>query len=147
MILVDTNVLVYAYRKDSVAHEDYEAWVETLLNGDESFGMSDSVLAALIRIVTNPRIYVVPSELDEVLAFVSQIRDHSHCVSVTPGVRHWSLFTTLCQQLNARGNMVPDAWLAALAIEHGCEWITTDRDFARFPGLRWRHPFKPKRGA
>lgn len=59
---------------------------------------------------------------------------------MSPGERHWEIFTRLCRSARARGNLVPDAYLAALAIESGTEWITTDRDYARFPGLRWRHP-------
>ena len=61
-------------------------------------------------------------------------------VEVVPGERHWAIFSRLCREAGARGNLIPDAWFAALAIESGCEWITTDRDYARFPGLRWRHP-------
>jgi hypothetical protein len=61
---------------------------------------------------------------------------------VTPGSRHWTLFLDLCRKAGAKGNLVSDAYHAALAIESGCEWITTDRDFARFPGLRWRTPFE-----
>lgn len=67
--------------------------------------------------------------------------DQPNCVAVQPGPRHWDIFTTLCQQADATGNLVPDAWFAAMAIESGCEWITTDRDYARFKGLRWRPPF------
>jgi toxin-antitoxin system PIN domain toxin len=79
-------------------------------------------------------------ELSAALAFVEEVRDQPNCVIVRPGPRHWELFTDLCRRVNARGNLVPDAYLAALAIESGSEWITTDRDYARFPGLRWRHP-------
>jgi predicted nucleic acid-binding protein len=64
--------------------------------------------------------------------------DQPHCQIIEPGPRHWSIFTGLCRSANAYGNLVPDAWLAALAIESGCEWITNDRDYARFKGLRWR---------
>ena len=63
-----------------------------------------------------------------------------NCIPVTPGARHWNIFTGICASIGARGNLIPDAWLAALAIETGSEWITTDRDYARFEGLRWRHP-------
>jgi hypothetical protein len=61
-------------------------------------------------------------------------------VTLAPGERHWDIFQRLCREVNAKGNLIPDAYLAALAIESGSEWITTDRDYARFPGLRWRHP-------
>jgi toxin-antitoxin system PIN domain toxin len=78
------------------------------------------------------------------LTFVRAIRDAPNAVAIEPGPRHWDLFERLCVQGGAKGNLVADAYLAALAIESGCEWITTDRDFARFPGLRWRHPFDPR---
>ena len=64
----------------------------------------------------------------------------NNAVTLAPGERHWDIFQRLCREANAKGNLIPDAYLAALAIESGAEWITTDRDYARFPGLRWRHP-------
>ncbi len=70
-----------------------------------------------------------------------EVRDRANCVVVEPGERHWEIFTRLCQDTHAKGNLIADAYLAALALESGSEWITTDRDYARFPGLRWRHPF------
>jgi predicted nucleic acid-binding protein len=69
------------------------------------------------------------------------LRSRPNCVPVAPGVRHWNIFINLCESVRAKGNLVPDAYFAALAIESGCEWITTDSDYARFSGLRWRHPF------
>jgi len=68
------------------------------------------------------------------------LRGLANCVPVAPGLRHWEIFRALCSEARARGNLVPDAYLAALAIESGCEWISTDRGFSRFKGLRWRHP-------
>lgn len=78
--------------------------------------------------------------MDLALAFAEQVRGRPGCVSIGPGRRHWGIFSELCLSSGAKGNLVADAWLAAIAIESGCEWITTDRDYARFPGLRWRHP-------
>jgi predicted nucleic acid-binding protein len=69
------------------------------------------------------------------------VLEPDHCSAVQPGQRHWAIFDDLCRRSKATGNLVPDAWFAALAIESGCEWITNDRDYARFPGLRWREPF------
>jgi toxin-antitoxin system PIN domain toxin len=94
----------------------------------------------MVRIVTNPRAFRQPSALDEALAFAAALLDRSDCLVVGPGARHWEIFARLCRESGARGPLVPDAYFAALAIESGCEWITTDRDFARFKGLRWRHP-------
>ena len=104
--------------------------------------MSDFVLSGFVRVVTHPGIFAVPSPIDLALAFAEEIRGRVNRVAVSPGRRHWSIFTELCLSAGAKGNLVPDAWLAALAIESGSEWITTDRDYARFPGLRWRHPLE-----
>ncbi len=95
--------------------------------------------------MTHPRIFDPPSPLDAGLAFVREVRERPNCVSVAPGPRHWDIFTRLCHDAGAKGNLVPDAYLAALAIESGCEWVTTDRDDARFPGLRWRLPLAESR--
>lgn len=81
-----------------------------------------------------------PTPLDEALAFVETLRSLPNCVSVSPGPRHWNIFQRICREADAKGNLVPDAYLAALAIETGSEWITTDRDFSRFPGLKWTTP-------
>jgi toxin-antitoxin system PIN domain toxin len=99
-------------------------------------------LSAFMRIVTHPRIFRTPTPLQEALRAVSTLRGQPNCVPISPGPRHWEIFADLCRKAEARGNLVPDAYLAALAIESGCEWITTDRDYSRFPGLRWRHPLR-----
>jgi toxin-antitoxin system PIN domain toxin len=140
MRLFDVNVLIYAADRRCVDHERYVNWLESLVQGNEPFGVAEIVLSAFLRIVTNPRILKQPMDLNAALEFVARIREHDHCIVIHPGPRHWGLFIDLCRRVNARGNLVPDAYLAALAIESGSEWITTDRDYARFPGLRWRHP-------
>lgn len=140
MVFPDVNVLVYAHRRDAVDYERYSAWLRQLVESDEAYGMSDLVLSGFIRIVTHPRIFNPPSSTDEALAFARALWQQPNCVPIAPGPRHWDIFTGLCRRAGARGNLVPDAYLAALAIESGSEWITTDRGFARFPGLRWRHP-------
>jgi toxin-antitoxin system PIN domain toxin len=141
MILPDVSILLYAFRRDSVRHDEYHAWLDRTVNGDAPFGIAPQTLAALARISTHPRIYVNPSDLDEVLRFCDAIVEAPNCTVVQPRERHWSIFTDLCRQARVKGNLVQDAWFAALAIEWGCEWITTDRDYARFPRLRWREPF------
>ena len=110
------------------------------MNSDMAYGLSDLVLSGFLRVVTHPRVFRQPSPLEAALAFASEVRDRHNCSPVTAGERHWEIFTRLCRDVGARGNLVADAYLAALAIESGSEWITTDRDYARFPGLRWRHP-------
>ena len=140
MILADVNVLVYAHREDAENHAAYRGWLEGVVNADEAYAVSDLVLSGFVRVVTHPRVFREPSPLPDALAFAGQLLDQPHCVSVRPGPWHWEIFARLCRESGARGNLVPDAFLAALAIEAGCEWITTDRDFSRFKGLRWRHP-------
>ncbi len=140
MILPDVNVLVYAHREDAQNHPRYRAWLEGVINGDEAFGIAEMALSGFLRVVTHPRVFNPPSPLEAAIAFADQIRGQPGCVVVAPGPRHWLIFTRLCRESNARGNLIPDAYFAALAIESGSEWITTDRDYGRFPGLRWRHP-------
>ncbi len=113
-----------------------------LVGSDSAYGISDLVLSGFLRVVTHPRVFRDPTPLDTALAFTAEVRDRPNCIPVSPGARHWDIFTRLCREAGARGNLVPDAFLAALAIESGSEWITTDRDYARFPGLRWRHPLE-----
>jgi toxin-antitoxin system PIN domain toxin len=140
VILPDVNVLVYAHRSDAGLHDEYRSWLEEAVAGPGPFGLSDLVLSGFLRIVTHPGIFVHPTPLSEARAFVQVLRERENRVAVEPGPRHWSIFVDLCQQARARGNLVPDAWLAALAIESGMEWVTTDGDFRRFPGLDTRHP-------
>lgn len=140
MILPDVNVLVYAHREDAPGHAAYREWLEAVINSDQAYGLSDLVLSGFLRVVTHPRVFDPPSTMDQALAFAEEVRNQPNCVPVAPGPRHWNIFTGLCQTAGVKGNLVPDAYLAALAIESGSEWITTDRDYSRFPGLKWRHP-------
>jgi toxin-antitoxin system PIN domain toxin len=98
------------------------------------------VLSGCLRILTHPRVFDPPTPAAQALAFVRQVREHELAVVLAPGRRHWEIFFGLCSKTSARGNLVADAFLAALAVETGSEFLTTDRDFAQFPGLRWRHP-------
>lgn len=142
MMLFDVNVLIYAHREDAEEHEQYLRWVDGVINSDLTYGISELVLSGFLRIVTHPRIFITPSRLEDALIFANQLRDRPNCVRVSPGPRHWNIFQGLCRQVRARGVTVPDAYLAALAIETGSEWITADGGFGRFPGLRWRHPLR-----
>jgi hypothetical protein len=144
MILPDVNVLVFAHREDAVDHPRYRQWLEAILQSGQPYGISDHVLSGFLRVVTHPRVFAPPSPIRSALDFVRQVREQPHCRLIVPGPRHWQIFTGLCQSLAAAGNLVPDAWFAAMAIESDCEWITTDRDYELFPGLRWRHPLTGK---
>jgi hypothetical protein len=140
VILTDVNILVHAFRTDSPEHLTCRAWLDDVVNGDARYGMAPQVLSGVIRITTHPKVFAMPSSLDEVLQFSDILLDQPHCVIIEPGERHWRIFKRLCTAADARGNLVPDAWFAALAIESGCEWITLDHDYARFPDLQWRVP-------
>ncbi len=137
---MDVNVLVYAHREDAPDHAAYRTWVEEIVNGNASWAFSEHVLSGFVRIVTHSRIFDPPSPLGTAMTFCHSLRMSPTSVKVSPGDRHWGIFERLCTSAGAKGNLIPDAYFAALAIESGCEWITTDRDFSRFPGLRWRHP-------
>lgn len=94
----------------------------------------------MLRVVTHPRIFEAPTPIEQAIEFAQSLLSTPNCVTVTPGPRHWGIFTGLCKATSASANEVPDAYLAALAIESGSEWITTDRGFSRYEGLHWRHP-------
>ncbi|MCI0351813.1 MAG: type II toxin-antitoxin system VapC family toxin [Acidobacteriales bacterium] len=141
MLLIDVNVLVRAHRPDAERHGDCRNWLEQTLQTEEAVGFSELVLSAVIRIVTHRGIFAAnPTPLRTAIEYVEQLREHPSAVLLSPGARHWQIFTQLCRVVEARGNLITDAYFAALAIESGADWITTDRDYARFPGLRWRHP-------
>jgi uncharacterized protein len=140
MMLLDVSVLVYAHWKQAPEHERYRHWLHEAAGSEAAFGLSDLVLSGFLRVVTHPRIFTPPSPLEDALHFVTRLRDQPNCVNVAPGPRHWDIFVRLCREAGARGSLVPDAYHAALAIESGSEWITTDGDYGRFSGLRWRHP-------
>jgi toxin-antitoxin system PIN domain toxin len=140
MILPDVNVLVYAHREDAPDHLAYREWLEGVINSDQAYGMADIVLSGFLRVVTHPRVFSPPSTIEQALTFVDNVRNQSTCVLISPGSRHWTIFERLCRRANVKGNLVPDAYLAALAIESGSTWITTDRDYSRFHQLKWQHP-------
>ncbi len=140
MMLVDANVLVYAHNVNADRHLEYRGWLHEMLAGPEPYAVSDFALNGMVRVITDRRIFSPPTPLPRALAFADEIRNQPHAEVVNPGPRFWPIFTDQCGKAGAVGKLIPDAYLAALAIEHGCELITTDGDFERFPGLRWRHP-------
>jgi toxin-antitoxin system PIN domain toxin len=140
MMLMDANVLISAHRPDADRHQDYRDWMTDLVNSPEPYAVADFALLGMVRIVTNPRIYPNPTPAHIALEFADLVRGQPQAMVVAPGARFWSIFLSLCDAVGARGNLIPDAYLAALAIEHGCEFVTADSDFRKFPGLRHRHP-------
>jgi toxin-antitoxin system PIN domain toxin len=140
MILPDVNVLIYAFRKGVPHHAACRAWLDAVVLDAAPFGISPLALAALVRITTNQRSYAPSSSLEDALGFCDDLLNQPHCQIVEPGERHWDIFKRLCIETDTHGARVTDAWYAALSIEWGCEWITFDRDYARFPGLKWQVP-------
>ncbi len=127
-------------RTDTAHHAVCKPWLDNIVSSDAQFGMSPLALSAVARITTNPRIFKQPSPVDEVFAYCDSLLNQPHCGIVRPGERHRTIFARLCIGTGTLGPRIADAWFAALAIEHGCTWITYDRDYARFPGLDWRQP-------
>ncbi|MDP7112834.1 MAG: type II toxin-antitoxin system VapC family toxin [Myxococcota bacterium] len=145
MRMPDVNVLIYAHREDGhPEHAAYARWMTELATGAEPFALSSVALSGLVRIVTNPRVFRRPSTVDEVFGFVAELRQRPTARLLTPGPDHFDIFEDLCRRSDATGKLVADAYHAALAIEHGCTWASTDADFARFPGLRWEHPLRDR---
>jgi len=147
VILPDVNLLVLAHRGEMARHEEANDWLQRVIKGDAAFGMSELVLSGVLRVITNPRIFDEPTPTVQGVAFLSFLVEQPHCVRLRPGVRHFDLFVQLCARAAARGNLVADAYHAALAVEHGCEWLTLDRDFARFEDVNWRDPLAGSPGA
>lgn len=140
MLMPDVNVLVYAHREDTDHHDRNASWVSRTATGDQPFALSELVLSGFIRVVTNRRIFREPSSTADALAFVEQLTARPTCRLVRSGPRQLGIFLDLCRDLDLAAGLVADAYHAALAIEHGCTWVTNDTDFARFAGLTWATP-------
>jgi toxin-antitoxin system PIN domain toxin len=142
VILPDVNVLVYAYRPEALRHDAYATWLEDVVAGREPLALHDAVLSGFLRVVTNPRIFPdEPTPTSVALEFVHRLLRAKRARWMPSGHRTWDVFGQLVEADRAiRANLVPDAHLAAAAIAHGCRLATTDRGFARFPGLRWFDP-------
>lgn len=140
MLLPDVNVLVYAHRLESPEHARYASWLRALAAGPEPFALSELGASGFVRIVTNPKIWDEPTSTEDALEFIERLRHRSNARLLTHGPASWEAFARLCRAARASGKLVADAYHAALAIEHGCELVTADGDFARFAGLRYRHP-------
>jgi uncharacterized protein len=138
--LLDVNILVHLHREDADRHEAIRDWIHTSLQGHQPVAVSDLTLSGCLRVLTHPKIFKQPTPLDLTLRFIEEFRSHPQVHVIHPGPGHWGRFVELCRKVDARGNLVPDAYHAALAMEQDCEWISMDRGFARFPGLRWQHP-------
>jgi uncharacterized protein len=145
VIAPDVNVLLYAFREDSARHEEYRAWLQAALGGSDRVALFEPVLSSVVRIATHPAIYRTPTPRHAVEGFIDACLAAPGAMAIRAEAQHWGLFRELCTRADARGNLVQDAYLAALALEHNCTYITTDRDFAKFPRLRWQHPLDHER--
>lgn len=140
MILLDANLLVYAHVASAPVHDRARAWLEERLNGPAPVGLPWPSLLAFLRLVTNPRVFERPEPVADAWR---QVQEWLACPPVwipQPTDRHQQVLGALLVAHGIRPNLVPDAHLAALSIEHGLVLCSTDGDFARFPGLRWEDP-------
>jgi toxin-antitoxin system PIN domain toxin len=138
MRMIDVNVLIYAHRADDPSHAFYRPWLERLASGPEPFALSLEVATAFVRIVTHRRFPGGPTPLPQAMAVIDTLRLAPGCRLLAAGERHWELFRGLCESARATGKQVGDAHHAAIALEHGCIWVTRDTDFEAFvpTGLR-----------
>jgi uncharacterized protein len=140
MILIDANLLLYAYDPNAAEHEASREWLEATLSGSALVRFSWLTLWAFLRIMTSPRVFERPLTIAEAEEHVSAWLAQPSAGILEPGERHWQILRQLARDGQASGPLVMDAALAAIAIEHGATLCTTDRDFARFPGLTWMNP-------
>lgn len=140
MRCVDVNVLLDAHRPDGSRHEVVRAWLEAARVAPEPLGVPRLVASGFLRIVTHPRVFREPTPIDMALTFLEALYASPAVVPVEPEERHWAIFTGLVADLELRGNDIPDAYLAAMAIEQGATFVTSDRGFARFPDVRLARP-------
>lgn len=137
MILPDVNVLIYAFRADTPQHDRCAAWLREAVTGGTGLALCDTVIASFLRIVTHPKIISPPAPIERALEFAHWLIDNPRVHWLGPATSTWEIFERIsADDHGVRGNLVPDAYLAALCLAHGAEIATTDRDFARFEGLR-----------
>ncbi|MBZ5608344.1 MAG: type II toxin-antitoxin system VapC family toxin [Acidobacteriia bacterium] len=140
MILVDTNILIYAVNRDAVLYQRAKSWLESAFSKTDTIGFSWNVLLAFLRITTRPGLFGRPLPPETAFDVIASWLDEPSATLVHPGPRHLHILRALLVTVGTGGNLTSDAHLAALAIEHGAEICTLDSDFARFPGLKWRNP-------
>lgn len=138
MYLLDVNVLVASHRSDHVHFGIARAWLDEMLDRDDDFSVPSTVWGSFLRLTTDSRVFPQPLTLDELFEFVSGVRSQPTCRDAEPGPRHLDLLSDLCREGGVSGSLIPDAILAAIALEHNCEIVTFDTDFARFPSVRFR---------
>ncbi len=140
MILVDANILIYAHATTFQQHTRAREWLDTKLSGHERVGLPWSSLLAFLRIVTNPRVFEKPESIDDACQQVVEWLDCRVSWIPEPTTEHAEVLRRMLSESGAQGNLIPDAHLAALAVEHGLTLCSSDCDFSRFPDLLWHNP-------
>lgn len=140
MLLFDVNVVLASHRADHPDHGPVHAWFEAVLDGEEPFTVPLTVWGSFLRLTTNRRIFMIPTPRADAFAFVDATRAQPLHVEIGPGPRHLAVLRRLCEEADVSGDLVPDAVIGAIAVEFGCEVVTLDHDFARFPSVRHRRP-------
>jgi hypothetical protein len=140
MVLWDVNLLLYAAVERSAHHGRCRLLLQSLLEGSSGFAVSELILSAVVRIASHPKVFDPPFPPAKAFAFCNSLLSQAATVPIAPGPRHWRIFQDLVEASGVQGAEVTDAYLAALAMEHGCRFWTADTAFGRFPGLRWHNP-------
>ncbi|MBF0493296.1 MAG: PIN domain-containing protein [Deltaproteobacteria bacterium] len=138
MILCDVNIFINLYLTHNSEHKKIKSWFEEFLLSGENFAYSELVLSSFLRIISNPKMTKFAVPIDSALKFTDKIMQITHAISIRPGVKHWNIFSNYCSSLKLKANLIPDAYLAALAVEHECTWVSQDEDFKIFPNLDWK---------
>ena len=136
MLLLDVNVVLAAHRSDHPQHGVVRPWFDQLIAGDDAFTVPVTVWASFLRLATNRRIFDVPTPRADAFSFLAATCAQPHHLLIGPGPRHLAVLREVCDDGDAVGDLVPDAVIGALAVEHSCEIVTLDRDFARFSSVR-----------
>jgi toxin-antitoxin system PIN domain toxin len=138
--LLDVNVVLAAHRDDHPHFEVARRWLEELLVARSPFSIPDLVVGSFLRVATNRRVFAIPTPVGDAFEYLRALRGQPAHVNLGPGPDHLGILERICRDADIAGDLIPDAQLAAIAVEHGCELVSFDRDFARFEGLRWIRP-------
>jgi len=140
VIVIDANLLIYSYDLDSAHHKKSHSWLEEALSGVEPVGLPWQSVSAFLRVITNRRLSGMRVSLQQAVQVVDEWLQQPNVQILVPADQHWSVLRQMILEGQASGPLVSDAEIAAITIEHGAVLHTADRDFARFPGLRWKNP-------
>jgi uncharacterized protein len=142
VIVLDVNLLLYAYSESATLHREAADWLERQLQASEVVALPWHTTMGFLRLSTDPRMYREPYSMEEASLIIEELFRRANVASLAPGTDHWTIFRGLVRSAQVRSKHVSDAHLAAMTIEHGATLHTTDRDFARFPGLKWKNPLE-----